>query len=372
MSTNTMSSLKPREEKKSESKSISLINKISIFSLIIILIISIIIAVSIGSVKIPVDQVYKIIIHQITGIELASSDVLNGPFSDIIWEVRLPRVILGMVAGMGLALIGTVMQSTVQNPLGDPYILGISSGAVLGATFSIMIGAGNVFTGVLKNTDVAFWGFMGAILASVLVFFLAGFRGKITSIKLVLAGLVVNSIFSALSNLIIYISNDNSALRMVSFWTMGSLTAGKWENLAFVSIVVVISIIYFFSQYRNLDIMLMGEEAAISMGVDINKKRKVYMLISSFVTATLVSVCGIIGFVGLIIPHISRSIVGSNHKKLLPVATLIGAIFLIWTDVIARSVLDNMEMPIGIITSLVGAPYFMYLMIKNTYGFGGN
>lgn len=361
-----------KKEKKSLEGRRLAINKISILGLIVFLLASILIAVSIGSVKIPVDQVYKIIIYQITGIELASMEVLNGPFRDIIWEIRLPRVILGMIVGMGLALIGTVMQSTVQNPLGDPYILGISSGAVLGATFSIMIGAGSIFSGILKNTDVAFWGFIGAMTASILVFFLAGFRGQLTSIKLVLAGLIVNSIFSAFSNLIIYISNDNAALRMVSFWTMGSLNAGKWENILFPLIVVLASMIYFFSQYRNLDTMLMGEEVAISLGVNINKNRKIYMLISSFVTATIVSVCGIIGFVGLIIPHVSRSIVGSNHRKLLPVAALIGAIFLIWADVIARSILNNMEMPIGIITSLVGAPYFMYLMIKNTYGFGGN
>ncbi|BDR63855.1 FecCD family ABC transporter permease [Clostridium tetani] len=342
-------------------------NSIVVIGLIILLIISIICAVGIGSVKIPVADVYRIILYKIFGIKGLES-AIQGQFVDIIWQIRLPRVLLGVVVGMGLALGGVVMQATVQNPLADPYILGISSGAILGATFFILVGS-NILTGTFQSVGIAFWAFIGALMSSIMVFKLSSIGGRITSTKLVLSGMVVSIICSAFSSLMVYLTNDNNAVRSISEWAMGSLTGGKWSNLWFPTIITFILIAFFLCQYRIMNTMLLGDEAAITLGIDLSKYRKLYMIMVSILTGVLVSSCGIIGFIGLVIPHITRSLVGSNHKNNLPIATLIGGIFLVWADVLARIILKNMEMPIGIITSVIGAPFFIYIMLKRAYSF---
>lgn len=349
-------------------KPVNISKLIVVIGLFVFLIISIICAVAIGSVKIPTIDVYKVIIYKLFSVKGLES-AIQGPFVDIIWQIRLPRVLLGTVAGMGLALGGVVMQATVQNPLADPYILGISSGATLGATFFILVGA-NILTGTLQNVGVAFWAFIGALMASVMVFKLSSIGGRITPVKLVLSGMVVNLICSAFSSLMVYLTNDNNAVRSISEWTMGSLTGGKWSNLWLPTLIVLVLAAFFLCQCRIMNTMLLGDEAAITLGIDLNIYRKLYMVIVSILTGVLVANCGIIGFIGLVIPHITRSLVGSNHKSNLPVAMLIGSIFLIWADVIARVILKNMEMPIGIITSAIGAPFFIYIIIKRAYSFG--
>ncbi|RXM72585.1 iron ABC transporter permease [Clostridium tetani] len=342
-------------------------NSIVVIGLIIFLIISIICAVGIGSVKIPVADVYRIISYKIFGIKGLES-AIQGQFVDIIWQIRLPRVLLGVVVGMGLALGGVVMQATVQNPLADPYILGISSGAILGATFFILVGS-NILTGTFQSIGIAFWAFIGALMSSIMVFKLSSIGGRITSTKLVLSGMVVSIICSAFSSLMVYLTNDNNAVRSISEWAMGSLTGGKWSNLWFPTIITFILIAFFLCQYRIMNTMLLGDEAAITLGIDLSKYRKLYMIMVSILTGVLVSSCGIIGFIGLVIPHITRSLAGSNHKNNLPIATLIGGIFLVWADVLARIILKNMEMPIGIITSVIGAPFFIYIILKRAYSF---
>ncbi|WP_243109425.1 FecCD family ABC transporter permease [Anaerophilus nitritogenes] len=349
-------------------KPVKLSNTIIVIGLFIFLMISIIFAVAIGSVKIPAMDVYKVIIYKIFSPESLEYNT-QATFIDIIWQIRLPRVLLGVIVGMGLALGGVVMQATVQNPLADPYLLGISSGATFGATFFILIGS-NILIGSFQNLGLAFCGFIGAFMASMLVFRLSSIGGRITPVKLVLSGMVVNLICSAFSSLMIYLTNDNNAVRSITEWTMGSLTAGNWSNLWLPSIVVVFMIVFFLCQCRIMNTMLLGDEAAITLGIDLNKYRKLYMITIAVLTGVLVANCGIIGFIGLVIPHITRSLVGSNHKNNLPVAMLIGSSFLVWADVVARIVLKNMEMPIGIITSAIGAPFFIYIIIKRAYSFG--
>lgn len=349
-------------------KPVKIANSIVVIGLFIFLIISIICAVAIGSVKIPIVEVYRIISYKLFGIKGLES-AIKGPFIDIIWQIRLPRVLLGAIVGMGLALGGIVMQATVQNPLADPYILGISSGATLGATFFILVGS-NILTGELQNVGVAFWAFIGSLMASVMVFKLSSIGGRITPVKLVLSGMVVSLICSAFSSLMIYLTNDNNAVRSISEWTMGSLTGGKWSNLWIPTVITLILVVFFLCQCRIMNTMLLGDEAAITLGIDLNKYRKLYMIMVSILTGVLVSSCGIIGFIGLVIPHITRSLIGSNHKNNLLVAILIGGIFLVWADVVARIILKNMEMPIGIITSAIGAPFFIYIILKRAYSFG--
>lgn len=353
---------------------IDLNKRLGFISLVILLIgvalISIILAVSIGQVEIPPSEAYRIILYQLMGIQIGDLESLTqGAHFNILWQVRFPRVLMAMVVGAGLASCGTVMQASVQNPLADPYILGISAGAALGATFSILIGFGSI--GILRGAGTELGAFMGAIAAAALVLTLAGIGGKLSSIKLVLSGTVISALCSAFSNFIIYFAANTEGIRSVTFWTMGSLASAKWDKLAIPAAVVAVSIFIFLFQTRILNTLLLGDEAAVTLGIDLNKYRRFYMVMTSIITGVVVAACGIIGFVGLIIPHITRSIVGSDHKRLLPISILIGSIFLVWTDVIARVIVKNSELPIGIITALVGAPFFMYMLIKKGYGFGG-
>lgn len=331
--------------------------------LILLFISSIILGISFGAVDIPPYDVYRVFLYKVFGINIGNLDeILNSTLFDIIWGVRMPRVLLGAFAGMALAMVGVIMQATIQNPLGDPYILGLSSGASLGATFSILIG----FSGVLSSFGAPLGAFLGALMASIFVYFLARIGGRITPFKMILAGMVISSICSSLTSLIIFLSKDNEGIRTVNFWMMGSLAGAEWSNIVLPIAISVIPLIYFFTQYRNLNLMVLGDETSITLGLNIEKHRKIYMILSSLITGVIVSVCGTIGFVGIMIPHIVRLIFGTDHKTLLPFSALVGAIFLIWADVIARCAITNMELPIGIITSVIGAPFLLWLMVKGT------
>ncbi|HHL2030701.1 TPA: FecCD family ABC transporter permease [Clostridium perfringens] len=331
--------------------------------LILLFISSIILGISFGAVDIPPYDVYRVFLYKVFGIKIGNLDeILNSTLFDIIWGVRMPRVLLGAFAGMALAMVGVIMQATIQNPLGDPYILGLSSGASLGATFSILIG----FSGVLSSFGAPLGAFLGALIASIFVYFLAKIGRRITPFKMILAGMVISSICSSLTSLIIFLSKDNEGIRTVNFWMMGSLAGAEWSNIVLPIAISVIPLIYFFTQYRNLNLMVLGDETSITLGLNIEKHRKIYMILSSLITGVIVSVCGTIGFVGIMIPHIVRLIFGTDHKTLLPFSALVGAIFLIWADVIARCAITNMELPIGIITSVIGAPFLLWLMVKGT------
>lgn len=334
---------------------------------------SILLAVSVGAVRIPLGDVYRIILYKLTHIQLGDVETLaGGTRFEIIWNVRLPRVLMGAIVGVLLSLSGVVMQATVQNPLADPYILGISSGASLGATFSIMIGAQAVFTGWLAGTGTAFWAFVGSLAATVLVYTIASLNGRMTSAKLVLAGSVIGSVCGALTNLMIYIGNNADDMKSVTYWLLGSMTSARWSSLALPGACMLAGLVFFLTQLRTLNTLLLGDEAAITLGVNLGLWRKVYMVVVSLMTAVAVCTCGIVGFVGLMIPHIVRAVVGSDHRRLLPVAAMVGGTFLIWADVLARVLIPNTDIPIGVITSAVGAPVFVYMMVRKSYGFGGH
>lgn len=332
-------------------------------SLLIILVLSLLFTLCLGAMKISPINTYNIILEKIFGVTPSTDNIFTDAEVNIIWKIRLPRVLLSIFVGAGLALCGGIMQATVQNPMAEPYILGISSGAYLGAAFSIFLGLG---------VSTALGAFIGSVIATIAVISLASYGGRITSVKLVLSGMVVNTLFSAISNFIISLSGDSEGTMSMKFWTMGSLTRAKWDNIWFPIIIVVLCSIFFITQYRILNTMLAGDEAAITLGINLTFYRKIYMLVVSLLTGVLVSACGIIGFVGLIIPHIVRSLVGADHKKLIPVSLLVGSIFLVWADAIARILISNREIPIGIITALIGSPLFIYILIETGYGFGTN
>ncbi|WP_349407164.1 FecCD family ABC transporter permease, partial [Clostridium perfringens] len=257
--------------------------------LILLFISSIILGISFGAVDIPPYDVYRVFLYKVFGIKIGNLDeILNSTLFDIIWGVRMPRVLLGAFAGMALAMVGVIMQATIQNPLGDPYILGLSSGASLGATFSILIG----FSGVLSSFGAPLGAFLGALMASIFVYFLARIGGRITPFKMILAGMVISSICSSLTSLIIFLSKDNEGIRTVNFWMMGSLAGAQWSNIVLPIAISVIPLIYFFTQYRNLNLMVLGDETSITLGLNIEKHRKIYMILSSLITGVIVSVCG--------------------------------------------------------------------------------
>lgn len=334
----------------------------------IIALLSMLVAVGLGTVKIPPETAYKIMAYKLFHLNIDNvMSQVSPSHMDIIWQIRLPRVILSAVVGAGLAMCGTVMQASVQNPLAEPYILGISAGACLGATFAILIGSAS---GALFGIGTTFWAFIGALAASLFVMILSGIGGRMSTVKMVLSGSIASALFIALSNLIIYLSNDAEGIRSVTFWTMGSLAAAKWDNLALPVIGVTLCCLYFLFQSRILNTLLLGEEAAITLGINLTNVRRRYMIITALITGLIVSSCGILGFVGLVIPHVVRGLVGSDHRRLMPCTLLIGAIFLTWADVLARILLKSGELPIGIITALVGAPFFMYILFKQSFDFG--
>ena len=282
--------------------------------------------------------------------------------------LQADMVVLAIGVGMALALAGVVMQAIVKNPLADPYVLGVSSGASLGATLAILVGVGSF----LGSGYVGLVAFAGAFLVSMGVIALANIGGRATSVKLILAGTALSAICAAVSNFFLYVINTSSgALEAVVRWTMGSLAAASWDTNLWMLAVSVLGALFFWTQYRTLNLMLLGDEAAVTLGTDLHRWRIVYLLAASLLVGFAVYTAGIIGFVGLVIPHMVRILFGTDHKKLIPISALLGAIFLLWSDVLCRVVLPGKEIPIGVLTALVGAPVFIYLMARKKYGFGG-
>ena len=285
----------------------------------------------------------------------------------MVWLIRLPRLILAIGVGTGLSVCGVVMQAIVKNPLADPYVLGVSSGAYLGATLAMLLGLGTL----LGGSAMGVLGCAGAFLVSLAVVGLANLGGRANAVKLLLAGSALSAVCSGFSNLFIFILNDDHAASAVVQWSMGSLAGADWQSNGVILPVVLAGSLFFWTQYRNLNLMLLGDESAVTLGTDLHRWRLVYLLVSALLVGFVVYKAGLIGFVGLLIPHVVRMVFGTDHKKLIPLSALLGAIFLIWADVLCRVVLPGNELPIGVLTSLVGAPVFVYLMARKKYGFGG-
>ncbi|MGM9971376.1 MAG: FecCD family ABC transporter permease [Anaeroplasmataceae bacterium] len=326
--------------------------------LLILLVLSILISLSLGSVKIGIGTTYKVLIGKLFHIE-SLLDGIGKPIESIIWQIRAPRVLLGCVAGAGLALCGVIMQSSVNNPIVEPYILGVSSGATFGATLVLMLGIGVI---------LPIGAFIGAVLATFLVFVISKGKGKMTALRLILAGTVVNALFTGLSNFIISVSSNTDSITALKFWTMGSLSSASWSNIWLPLIIVLLATFFFLTQGRILNAMMLGDEAAHTLGINLSLYRLIYLIIVAIITGVLVSSCGIIAFVGLVIPHISRSIIGNNNKRLILVVILLGAIFLLWADVLSRVLIEYSELPIGVFTSLIGGIFFIYIVMKKGYG----
>lgn len=334
--------------------------------LLVILFLSIGFAVTIGSVDISIKEVYEVILYKL--LNIGDSSIGTGAVADVVWLIRMPRIVLAIAVGVGLSVVGIVMQAIVKNPLADPYILGVSSGASLGATLAVVLGIGSSF----GSNSLGIMGFIGAFGVSILVLIISNIGGRSNSIKLLLAGMALSSVCSSFSSFLVYISDDSQKLKTITFWLMGSLAGAKWNEIVIIMPIIILGVIFFMTQYRTLNLMLLGDEVSITLGTDLHKFRIIYLVITSLMIGLLVYVSGMIGFVGLIIPHIVRMIFGTDHKKIIPISALLGAIILIWADVLSRALIKGTEIPIGIVISIIGSPLFVWLMIKKNYGFGGS
>lgn len=277
----------------------------------------------------------------------------------IIRDIRLPRVLMGLAVGAALALSGAVLQGIVRNVLADPYVLGISSGASTGAAGAILFGFG-AGAGQYSLPLTAFLGAMGAAL---LVFWLAHAGGQITSIRLLLAGIATGYALSAMTSFLIFTSDDAEGSRTVMFWLLGSLSLARWDGLLLaVGAVVALGMVILTLSSRRLDALAVGDETARALGVNPAATRLQLLVVVSLCTGAAVAGAGVIGFVGLVVPHLARRLVGSMHTRVLPVSALIGAGLLIWADALSRILMQPRELPIGIITALVGAPFLLALL----------
>lgn len=314
---------------------------------------SIVVAVAIGPSALRPSEVWAVIAER---LHLPGATDVAPIREAIVWQLRLPRVLLDAVVGAGLAVVGTVMQAVTRNALADPYLLGISSGASLGAVSVLVLGVGAGAVGLAGGA------FAGALLAFAAVVALAISGGRLAPATTVLAGVAVASICSAVTSLIIVAAANAEQTRGVLHWLLGSLAGTRWRDVAVAAPALVLALGACLTRGRSLNALAFGDDDAATLGVDTHRLRWVLLVSGSLLTGVLVSVSGAIGFVGLLLPHAARMLVGRDHRRLLPIAALAGAIFLIWADTAARTMLNPQEVPVGVVTALLGAPAFALLV----------
>lgn len=315
------------------------------------LLLSVTVAITIGPADLRVDEVWASVLGNL-GLGPAPSDPLR---DGIVWQLRLPRVLTAAAVGAGLAIAGAVMQAVTRNPLADPYLLGLSSGASLGAVAVILLGL------AVALPVAAFAGAMAALLLTLL---LARAGGALTPTRTVLAGLAVSAFASALASLVIFWTAQNDAYREILGWLLGSLAGARWPAVGIAAGAIVLAGIPIALSGRMLDAFALGDVTAASLGVPVTTARWMLLVATALLTGGMVAVAGSIGFVGLVLPHAVRLAVGPRHRALLPVSALVGAIFLVWADTLARSLFDPRELPVGIVTAIVGAPVFAVLLLR--------
>ena len=324
-------------------------------SLVISTFIIALVSLTVGSASISSFEAIKIIINYFTKVS-------EGNMSEkIIMNIRAPRVLMALFTGAGLAISGVTFQGLFKNPMGDPFVLGVSSGAALGATIGLIFN-------LEKNNYIliTLLAFGGAVVTLMLVYNVARVGNKIPIEILLLSGIAISFLCNSLISLIMILKKE--AMDKIIYWTLGSLNTSSYKQVLLIVPIVVLGSLFIYRRYKDLNILSIGEEDAYSLGVEVEKVKKELIIISSLIVAALVSVTGIIGFVGLIIPHIARMIVGSNHRELIPFSFILGALFLAVCDTISRVIIAPGELPVGAVTALLGAPYFIYLLWKKKRG----
>jgi len=323
-------------------------------ALVVLLIILMAIAIGVGAVSISQSTVWGVIAHKLS-LSNSLPDWSIGR-ENIVWEVRFPRTILAAIVGATLAVVGAALQSITRNPLADPHLLGISSGAALGAIIALL------HTGmILGLLTVPVFAFIGALFAMFLVLGVANFSMANSAGRLVLAGVAVAFVLTALGNLFIFMG-DHRASHTVIFWMLGGLGLAQWSQLWFPLMTLLLGASYLIYKARYLNAMMLGDETASSLGVPVQRFRLMVIVVCALLTGAAVAFSGVIGFVGLMVPHIVRLLVGGDYRKILPLSALFGALFLVFADIVARIIIPPEDMPIGILTGLAGGIAFVFLM----------
>ena len=318
------------------------------------LFLSISVAVSVGAVSVPLPTVWGIIANKLIP-GLVEVDWSTGREA-IVWDIRLPRAILACLVGAGLAVVGASLQAVTRNPLADPHLLGISSGGAFGAILALL--HTGLFLGLLT---VPLFAFLGALAATMIVLGVSQFAGATSADRLVLAGVAVSFIVMSAANVLIFLG-DPRAAHTVVFWMLGGLGLAQWSHLGYPLVILILCGVYFALNTRNLNAMTIGDETAATLGIAVGRFRLTVFAVGALITGVMVAFSGIIGFVGLMIPHIVRLIVGGDYARVLPVSALIGAIFLVWADIFARTIMAPDDIPIGIVTGLIGGVFFIWLL----------
>lgn len=321
-------------------------------ALSLIVVASVVISITLGPAQISADEVWGSILARIGIGESTLTTLRDG----IIWQLRMPRVLAAGAVGAGLAVCGVIMQAVLRNPLADPYLLGLSSGASFGAVTVIVLGA---------TIALPIAAFGGAAVALTLTLVLAGAIGRITASRTILAGIAVSAVLGALTSTVIFWSATGDSYREILGWLLGSLAGVTWPT-AILSVAAIFLIGGpLLLSAGTLDAFAFGERAAASLGVSVDRTRWVLLGATALLTGCLVAVSGSIGFVGLVVPHAVRLLVGARHRALLPLSALTGAVFLIWADTLARTLFDPRELPVGVVTALIGAPLFGLLLLRS-------
>ena len=331
--------------------------RIMLFIGIIIILFAFFCSGFLGSAEISPQSVLDIVRLKLFG--LSSSPIEDSEIT-IIWNLRMPRAILAIFIGGGLALSGVVMQSITQNILAEPYMVGVSSGALVFVTFGYFIGISIVNTWFGR----AIMAFTGSILALIAVYKLSNAGRRIANSKLILTGMAVSTMLTALSNFFIIATPNTNVIKGILSWTMGSVASARWDNILFPCITIIICIIFILFRAKKYDVISLGDETALSLGVDVQTLKKQSIILISIMAGVAVASCGLIGFVGFIIPHIIRKVISPSHMYLLPLSFIYGGGFLCISDIMARTILSPQELPIGIITAFFGSPVFLYLLMK--------
>lgn len=332
-------------------------NLLKIILLLLFALFSLGVTTTIGVAEVTWGSVFKIVANRIPLIGSFITADWPSTWETIILQMRLPRVTLGFLVGASLSVAGASFQGLLRNPLADPYTIGVSSGAALGATIALFL---QTTLGFTFQPGIPFFAFLGASIALFFIYNLARVGRVVPVTTLLLAGVVVSSFLSAVISLLMLLAGEH--IRGIFFWLVGGLSLRTWSHVFLVLPYVIIgsAVIFFWS--RDLNVILLGEEAAANLGIDVERVKKIVLVAASLITGAVVSVSGMIGFVGLIIPHGVRMIVGPDHRVLIPTSALVGGIYLIWIDSLARTIMAPVEVPVGIITAFLGAPFFIYLL----------
>jgi iron complex transport system permease protein len=333
--------------------------------LILALLVSALVGVSVGSVPVPLRTSWGVVAdHLAFWRHAVPADRMDDA---IIWTFRTPRALLAIVVGAGLAIAGTALQALVRNALADPYVLGVAQGASFGAVLVIAIG-----TAAAGRALMSVSAFAGAVVCLVACLVLGRRRGRVVPTRLVLAGVAIGYLFTAATGYVELRITEGESLAGVLFWLLGTVSTASWGDLGIPTVVVVACTAWLLLQARGLNALLAGEESAVALGVDVARFRAQLLVVSSLLTGAVVAVAGGVAFVGLVIPHVARMLVGVDHRRMLPVALLVGGIFLNVVDIVARTAAAPLELPLSIITAAVGAPFFLWLMRSTDTGGGAS